>query len=106
MFEPDGDINDYDKKYVERIGDQLTWKHLLPRNISMGGGWKDLRVSMLWSMAYGISNQAVDKLARTVPTATENSPAFWSDSGHLKIPMPNTQVPFMLDQTNGYQHSG
>ncbi len=79
VFEPDGVINEYDKKYVERVGDHFTWKHLLPTNISMGGGWKDLKVSMLWSMAYGITNQAVDKLARTVPTKTENSPAFWSD---------------------------
>ena len=94
MFEPDGDINDYDKKYVERIGDQLTWKHLLPRNISMGGGWKDLRVSMLWSMAYGISNQAVDKLARTVPTATENSPAFWSDFWTPENPNAKYPSPF------------
>ena len=79
VFEPDGVVNEYDKTYVERVGDKFTWKHLLPANISLSGGWKDLKVSMLFSMAYGISNQAVDKLARTVPTKTENSPAFWSD---------------------------
>jgi hypothetical protein len=93
VFEPDGVINDYDKKYVERVGDSFTWKHLLPTNISIGGGWRDIKVSMLWSMAYGISNQAVDKLARTVPTKEENSPAFWSDfwtpeSPNAKYPSP------------------
>ena len=79
VFEPDGVINEFDKQYVERVGDKFTWKHLLPTNISLGLKWRDLRVSMLWSMAYGISNQAVDKLARTVPDADDNSPAFWSD---------------------------
>jgi hypothetical protein len=34
---------------------------------------------MLWKMAYGISNQVVDKLARTVPDESNNSPAFWAD---------------------------
>jgi len=79
VFEPDGNIDEFDKKYVERVGDVFNWKHLLPTNISIGGGWKDLKVSMLFSMAYGITNQVVDKLARTVPTTTANSPAFWSD---------------------------
>ncbi len=87
VFEPDGNITDSDKKYVERVGDVLSWKHFLPTNISMSAGWKDLRVSMLWSMAYGINNKVVDKLARTVPRTSEsngelvstNSPAFWSD---------------------------
>ncbi len=79
VFEPDGVINEYDKKYVERVGDKFTWKHLLPTNVSLGGGWKDLKISMLFSMEYGITNKAVDKLARTVPTKTENSPAFWRD---------------------------
>ncbi len=79
VFEPDGVINEFDKKYVERVGDSFVWKHLLPTNISLGGGWKDIRVSMLWSMEYGIANRVVDKLARTVPTASANSPAFWSD---------------------------
>jgi hypothetical protein len=48
---------------------------------------------MLWGMSYGISNQAVDKLARSVPTKTQNSPAFWSDfwtpeSPNAKYPSP------------------
>jgi TonB-linked SusC/RagA family outer membrane protein len=79
VFEPDGVINEFDMTYVERIGDKLTWRHFLPSNVSIGGGWKNLKVSMLWGMAYGVSNQAVDKLARTVPTTDENSPAFWKD---------------------------
>ena len=45
----------------------------------MGASWKDLKLSMLWGMSYGITNQVVDKLARTVPTTTTNSPSFWSD---------------------------
>ncbi len=79
VFEPDGVIDEYDKKYLERVGDAFNWKHLLPNNISIGGGWKNLKISMLFSMAYGIRNQAVDKLARTVPTTSGNSPAFWKD---------------------------
>ncbi|WP_167607181.1 SusC/RagA family TonB-linked outer membrane protein [Maribellus sediminis] len=79
VFEPDGVINEYDKKYVERVGDELSWKHMLPTSINIGGGWKDLKITTLWTMEYGIRNQAVDKLARTVPTTSENSPAFWSD---------------------------
>lgn len=79
VFEPDGVINEYDKKYVERVGDKLNWKHFLPTSLNIGGGWKDVKISMLWTMAYGISNKAVDKLARTVPNTTENSPAFWAD---------------------------
>ena len=79
VFEPDGVINEYDKKYVERVGDKFTWKNMLPTSISIGGGWKDLKISTLWTMEYGIRNQAVDKLARTVPTTSDNSPEFWSD---------------------------
>jgi len=79
VFEPDGVINEFDKKYVERVGDKFTWKHLLPTNINMGAGWKEFKITLLWSMSYGISNRAVDKLARTVPTSTANAPAFWSD---------------------------
>ncbi|MCY1721974.1 TonB-dependent receptor [Prolixibacteraceae bacterium Z1-6] len=87
VFEPDGVINEYDKTYVERIGDKFTWKHMLPTSINMGGGWKNLRIKLLWTMEYGIRNQAVDKLARTVPDVSEtsdglvakNSPAFWAD---------------------------
>ncbi|WP_347838382.1 SusC/RagA family TonB-linked outer membrane protein [uncultured Draconibacterium sp.] len=79
VFEPDGVINEYDKKYVERVGDIFTWKNMLPSSVSIGGGWKDLKISTLWTMEYGTRNQAVDKLARAVPTKTENSPAFWAD---------------------------
>ncbi len=86
VFEPDGVINEYDKKYVERVGDRFTWKNLLPTSVSIGGGWKDLKITTLWTMEYGIRNQAVDKLARTVPTSTENSPAFWSDFWTLENP--------------------
>jgi hypothetical protein len=99
VFEPDGVINEYDKKYVERIGDEFTWKNLLPTNISLGGGWKDLKVSMLWSFSYGISNQAVDKLARTVPTKTENSPEFWSDFWTPETPNAKYPSPF-YDSSN------
>ncbi|WP_340114649.1 SusC/RagA family TonB-linked outer membrane protein [Maribellus mangrovi] len=79
VFEPDGVINEYDKKYVERVGDKFTWKHMLPTSINIGGGWKDLKITTLWTMEYGIRNQVVDKLARTVPTTSESSPEFWSD---------------------------
>lgn len=79
VFEPDGVINEFDKEYVEYVGDQFSWKHMLPTSISIGGGWKDLKIKTLWTMEYGIRNQAVDKLARTAPTTTDNSPAFWSD---------------------------
>jgi TonB-dependent starch-binding outer membrane protein SusC len=91
VFEPDGVIDEYDKKYLERVGDFFSWKHLLPTDVSLGGGWKDLKISMLFSMAYGIWNQAVDKLARTVPTTSENSPAFWNDFWTPENP--NAQYP-------------
>ncbi len=91
VFEPDGVINEYDKKYVERVGDSFSWKNLLPTNVSLSGGWKDLKISMLWSMAYGVTNQVVDKLARSVPTKKENSPAFWSDFWTPENP--NAQYP-------------
>lgn len=80
VFEPDGNIHSiHDKTYLERVNDHFVWKNLLPTNITLGFSWKNLQFSTLWSMSYGISNQVVDKLARTVPTETENSPAFWSD---------------------------
>lgn len=80
VFEPDGDIHQvHDKTYIERVNDHFVWKNLLPTNVTLGFRWKDLSFSTLWSMSYGISNQVVDKLARTVVTETENSPAFWSD---------------------------
>lgn len=79
VFEPDGVINEYDKQYVERVGDKFTWKHMLPTSINLSGGWKDIKISTLWTMQYGIRNQAVDKLARTVANTTESSPEFWSD---------------------------
>ncbi|WP_170110624.1 SusC/RagA family TonB-linked outer membrane protein [Flavilitoribacter nigricans] len=80
VFEPDGEIHRiHDKTYIERVNDNFTWKNLLPTNISLGFTWKNFRVSTLWGMAYGISNQVVDKLARSVVGARENSPAFWSD---------------------------
>lgn len=80
VFEPDGDIHRiHDKNYIERVNDRFVWKNLLPTNVSLGFRWKDLNVSTLWGMSYGISNQVVDKLARGVVTSTENSPAFWSD---------------------------
>ena len=94
VFEPDGDITEYDKTYVEKVGDVLSWKHFLPTNISMNAGWKDLRVSMLWSMAYGINNKVVDKLARTVPTTDANSPAFWSDFWTPENPNAKYPSPF------------
>lgn len=82
VHEPDGNvdmINRTDITYLERVNDRFVWKNLLPTNVSLGFNWKDIKVSMLWGMSYGISNQVVDKLARTVPTNTLNSPAFWSD---------------------------
>ena len=80
VFEPDGDIDEiYDKTYIERVNDHFVWKNLLPTSVSIGAGWKNIKMSMLWSMAYGINNQVVDKLARTEPTTTLNSPAFWRD---------------------------
>jgi TonB-linked SusC/RagA family outer membrane protein len=80
VFEPDGLINSvFDKTYVERINDHFVWKNLLPTNISLSANWKNFSISTLFGMSYGITNKVVDKLARTVPTTTKNSPAFWSD---------------------------
>lgn len=97
VFEPDGDITEYDMKYIEYVGDKLSWKHFLPNNISMSAGWKDLKVSMLWSMAYGINNKPVDKLARTVPSTSENSPAFWSDFWSPENPNAQYPSPFYAE---------
>jgi hypothetical protein len=84
VFEPDGKIDventiSSDKTYVERVNDHLVLKNLLPSNISMGATYKGVKFSMLWGMSYGITNKVVDKLARTVPTESENAPAFWAD---------------------------
>jgi len=80
VFEPDGKFSSvYDKTYVEKVNDHFVWKNLLPTSISIGAGWKDIKVSMLFSFAYGTSTQAVDKLARTVADTTTNAPAFWHD---------------------------
>ena len=80
VFEPDGDIHQvHDKTYLERVNDRLVWKNLLPTNMNIGLSWKNFRLSTLWGMSWGIRNQVVDKLARTVVTETDNSPAFWSD---------------------------
>lgn len=80
VFEPDGLINSInDKTYLERVNDHFVWKNLLPSNISLSASWKNISVSTLFGMSYGITNRVVDKLARTVPTTTLNSPAFWSD---------------------------
>jgi TonB-linked SusC/RagA family outer membrane protein len=88
VFEPDGYVSkDYDKTYLERVNDHFVWKNLLPSNISLGAGWKDIKISMLFSMAWGIGNQVVDKLARTVASVSvsggeyyvTNVPAFWKD---------------------------
>ena len=49
---------------------------------------------MLWSMAYGINNKVVDKLARTVPTTDANSPAFWSDFWTPENPNAKYPSPF------------
>ncbi|MFA9390207.1 MAG: SusC/RagA family TonB-linked outer membrane protein [Prolixibacteraceae bacterium] len=80
VFEPDG-IIDYvsDKGYIQRVNDHFVWKNIFPSNLSIGGAYKDFSLSMLFTMQYGISDQVVDKLARTVPTKDGNSPAFWSD---------------------------
>ncbi len=102
VFEADGNIDEYDKKFVERLGDVLSWKHFLPTNISMSYGWKDLSVSMLWSASYGINNYVVDKLARMSPVAeenggvivAENSPAFWSDFWTPENPNAKYPSPF------------
>jgi TonB-linked SusC/RagA family outer membrane protein len=80
VFEPDGIISQVnDKTYVQRVNDHFVWQNLLPTSVSMGGSWRDFSFSMLFTMAYGTSNQVVDKLARTVPDKTVSSPAFWSD---------------------------
>ena len=79
VFEPDGSINDYDMKYLEKVGDVLTWKHFLPTHVPITISWKDIKVSMLWSMEYGIHNKAVDKAARGTADESNNAPAFWSD---------------------------
>ena len=87
VFEPDGNIDivgQTDMTYLERVNDHFVWKNLLPTSVSLGASWKDLKVSMLFGMAYGVRNQAVDKLARTVPKIDDddkilNSPAFWTD---------------------------
>lgn len=63
----------------------------------MSAGWKDLKVSMLWSMAYGINNKPVDKLARTVPSTSENSPAFWSDFWSPENPNAQYPSPFYAE---------
>ncbi len=79
VFEPDGNINEYDKKYLERVNDKFSWKHLMPGNLSLSAGWKDLRVSTNWSMAYGFWNTAVDKSSRMTADYDDNVPSYWAD---------------------------
>ena len=111
VFEPDGniDMNERtDMTYVQRVNDHFVWKNLLPTNVSLGFTWKDIKVSTLFSMAYGISNQVVDKLARTVPEIkTQNSreivlssPSFWSD--FWTTDNPNAKYPTIYGDNAGY----
>ncbi len=80
VFEPDGIIDEKtDKGYIQRVNDHFVWQNIFPSSLSIGGSWKDFSFSMLFTMQYGISNQVVDKLARTVPEKEKSSPAFWSD---------------------------
>jgi len=94
VFEPDGYINEYDKKYLEKINDELTWRNLFPTNLSMSGGWKDVRVNMLWSMAYGFYNRVVDKSARGTATESSNAPSFWADFWTLENPNAKYPSPY------------
>lgn len=77
--EPDGFVNDYDYYFVQNVNDKFNWKNLLPSSISMNASYKNLKFSMLWTMMWGTTSKVVDKLARTLPTPTSNSPAFWAD---------------------------
>ena len=43
VFEPDGNITEFDKKYLERVNDKFSWKHLVPRNLSLSAGYKNLK---------------------------------------------------------------
>lgn len=88
VFEPDGWVNEFDRTYVERVNDHFVWKNLLPSYITLGGRWKDIKFSMNWGMAYGITNRVVDKAARQTVSVndytnktvyTENVPSFWAD---------------------------
>ena len=80
VYEPDGIINEFnDKGYIQRVNDHFVWKNLLPSSISLGGSWKSLAFSALFTMSYGIENEVVDKLARQAPSASSNAPSFWKD---------------------------
>lgn len=81
VFEPDGIINNEgnDIGYIQVVNDHFVLKNLFPTSLSLGGSWKELSFSALFTMQYGITTEAVDKLARTAPTESENSPAFWTD---------------------------
>lgn len=80
VFEPDGIVNETnDMCYLQRLNDHFVWKNILPTSLSLGGSWREFAFSALFTMEYGITTEAVDKLARKVPTQTANSPAFWSD---------------------------
>ncbi|MFB6320094.1 SusC/RagA family TonB-linked outer membrane protein [Saccharicrinis sp. FJH54] len=81
VYEPDGWINEaYDRTYVERVNDHFVLKNLLPTFVTMGAGWRQLKMSMNWGLAYGITNKVVDKAARKAPTSPyENAPSFWKD---------------------------
>jgi len=80
VFEPDGLISkEFDKGYIQEVNDHFVWKNLLPTSLSLGGAWKEISFSALFTMQYGITTQVVDKLARQVPDEGANSPAFWND---------------------------
>lgn len=91
VFEADGKIDTHDFGYVERTNDHLVAKNFLPTSINMSAKYKEFSFSMLWTMGYGISNQVVDKLARTAPTTKLNAPAFWSD--YWSVDNPNAAYP-------------
>lgn len=109
VFEPDGWVDEFDRTYVERVNDHFVWKNLLPTYVTLGGRWKDIKFSMNWGMAYGITNKVTDKAARQTLSVndktdktvyTSNVPSFWSDFWSEENPNAAYPSPRYYD-TNG-----
>jgi TonB-linked SusC/RagA family outer membrane protein len=81
VFEPDGRVDDalWDQMHIVVPPLHLTWKHLLPTSLSLGGSWKGLKLDAVFGLAWGVNKELVDKNARSAPTDIANVPSFWID---------------------------
>lgn len=79
VHEPDGKVDENDITYIQKVNDKLEWLNILPTSVSLGGTYYGFSLNMQFNLAYGLTSNSVDKLARTAPTKDYNSPEFWKD---------------------------